>query len=160
MKYKNLQNNRGFVLLFAVTLSALLLAIAVGVTNIAFREIRFSTNAIASNDAFFAADTGIECALFHDKSANSVFDEEGGIVQCLGGDGIDIEDSSPWSFTISGFGSSNKSCVHVTVTKDPLVIPITTIVSKGYNVGEDDGDGTGCVSSDPNRVERQLEVRY
>ncbi|KKR62535.1 MAG: hypothetical protein UU01_C0006G0036 [Parcubacteria group bacterium GW2011_GWA2_40_37] len=41
-KIKKLKS--GFVILFAVTLSALLLSIAIGVTNIAFKELRFGTN--------------------------------------------------------------------------------------------------------------------
>src|SRR5688572_19750284 len=62
-----IKNNRGFVMLFAVTLSSLILSIAIGVATIALREIKFGTSARDSNDAFFAADTGIECALNYDK---------------------------------------------------------------------------------------------
>src|SRR3989338_669621 len=63
----------GFVILFAVTLSAILLAMALGISNIAFKEVRFGTNARDPNDAFFAADTGLECSLFNDKKGQEKF---------------------------------------------------------------------------------------
>ena len=65
--FNQIKNNRGFVILFAVTLASILLTISLGVSNIALREIKFSTSAKDTNDAFFAADTGTECALFNDK---------------------------------------------------------------------------------------------
>lgn len=120
----------GFVLLFAVTLAALLLAIALGVTNIAFRELKFSTNARDTNDAFFAADTGIERALFLDKNGNAVDGE----------------------FSIPRLGGRNQSCVRVTVTKT-INPPAVKIISKGYNID------IGCAPTG-NAVERQIEVNY
>src|SRR3989344_1323414 len=68
-----LERSEGVVLLFAVTLTSILLAIAVGISNIALKELNFSTSARAANDAFFAADTGAECALFYDRSVSSTF---------------------------------------------------------------------------------------
>ncbi|MFA6076917.1 MAG: hypothetical protein WC735_02475 [Candidatus Paceibacterota bacterium] len=114
MMIKNLQSNRGFVMLFAVTLSAILLTIAIGVANIAFREVKFSTNARDTNDAFFAADTGAEYALYNYDSL------------------------SPDSFTtipdIVGLGSLGQSCAIVTVDKRISNDPDNdVIISKGYN---------------------------
>src|SRR3989344_2360391 len=89
MQNKKLKNNKGpaphhfsksgagFVILFAVTLSSILLAIALGVANIALKEIKFSTSARDTNDAFFVADTGAECALFYDKLSGSSFPIDG-----------------------------------------------------------------------------------
>src|SRR3989344_9100858 len=67
----------GFVILFAVTLSSILLSVALGVANVALREVGFSTSARDSSDAFLAADTGAECALFYDKLSSSSFPIEG-----------------------------------------------------------------------------------
>ena len=41
--------------------------------NISLKEIKFGTSARDTNDAFFAADTGAECALFNDKSTQTNF---------------------------------------------------------------------------------------
>lgn len=129
---------RGFVILFAVTLSALLLAIALGISNIALKEVKFSTNAKDTNNAFFAADHGLEYALFQDKSGDI----------CAAPCTLD-------PISIFLLGSEGKSCALVNVEKNEIE---TVVVSKGYSHG---GSPSGeCVSDLNNGVERQLEVRY
>ena len=63
----------GFVILFAVTISSIILDIALGVANISFREMKFSTNVKDSNNAFFAADTGLEYVLMNDKYPSTLY---------------------------------------------------------------------------------------
>lgn len=151
----------GFVLLFAVTLSSILLAIALGVTNIAFKEAKFSTNAKDTNNAFFAADTGAECALLYDRNPpNRAFTDSPIPMTCAGNSSISVTPSgSPtnfWSFTISGLGSEKQGCAKVTVDKTPLNDPKTIITSNGYN---NNVSGT-CSTPGSNTVERQIEVKY
>ena len=149
---KNLQKNigtapyevksfrSGFVILFAVTLSAIFLAIALGISNIALKELKFSTSVKGTNDAFFAADTGVEKALFDDKVSGTCTPAPCG----------------PISFIISQLGSAGQSCAKVTVTKttSPNII---TIISKGYN----DGSSTsGSCTQGSNSVEREIKVTY
>src|SRR3990167_1349437 len=100
-KIKKLKS--GFVILFAVTLSALLLSIALGVANIAFKELRFGTSARDTNDAFFAADTGIECALLYDKSDQAQNAFTGTAIMNCAGANIDVGGSDPlWNFVVAG----------------------------------------------------------
>jgi hypothetical protein len=136
------KDGKGFVILFAVTISSILLAIALGVANIALKEVKFSTSAKDTNDAFLAADTGIEYALFHDRSpseyvpvANEVY---------------------TWPIVVAGAGAT--SCAKVSITKDNTTPPLTrtTIISKGYNIGD---VGT-CDSANPDRIERELKITY
>ncbi|MEK7190380.1 MAG: hypothetical protein AAB661_01290 [Patescibacteria group bacterium] len=153
---KRIKKNRGFVILFAVTLSGILLSIALGVANIAQKEIRFGTSAQDTNNAFFAADTGAECALFNDKSASNSFVQTGGTgtVSCFGGS-IPLSGNYPfWSFVVSGLGNGGQGCAEVTVDKS--VLPTTTVISKGYN----NGGGTGSCVQGTNSVERELELNY
>lgn len=160
------KNNKGFALLFAVLLSSLILSISFGVSNIAVKEIKFGTSAKDINDAFFAADTGIECALFNDKMTSTSFMTPGGsgTVSCIGTTSPltyvandPLYSSLPsWSFVLSNF--NNQACARVTVVKNAISNPpnVTTfIVSKGYNIG-----GATCNSLSANRVERQLEANY
>ena len=126
------------MILFAVTIASILLSIALGVANIAVKEIKFGTSAKDTNDAFFASDTGIEHALFNDKSSISIYTPAPGT----------------WAFTISGLGSAGQSCARVTVNKTAVPI-LTTIVSKGYNIGD-----ASCNSTNPNRIERELRISY
>ena len=162
--WKSQSSTTGFVLLFAVTLSSILLAIALGVSNVAFRELRFSTNARDTNDAFFSADTGIECALFYDKGVDQ-YDAFGGTlssINCAGNSNIVNQSSSGsitnYYFKILNLGSSEQSCTIVRVTKDSSSPPdvLTTIVSKGYNLGS----ASSCPSSSANLVEREIKVDY
>ncbi|MFZ2149818.1 MAG: LamG domain-containing protein [Minisyncoccia bacterium] len=148
-----IKNNKGFVILFAVTISAILLSIALGVANIAQKEIKFGTSAKETNNALFAADAGIECALFYDKSApaNNAFTGTASMT-CGGGSITPTDTGNFWSFALVGLGSG-QSCAKVTV--DKRIFPITTIISKGFNVSNN-----ACSSVNPNQVERELKVSY
>jgi Divergent InlB B-repeat domain len=125
----------GFVLLFAVTLAAIFLSIALGVASVALREINFSTSAKDTNDAFFAADSGIEQALYNDKTSGF------------------YPDNSKESFIVPNLGNASQGCAYVTV--DKLASPSVIITANGYNIGNG-----SCNSTNPNRVERELATTY
>lgn len=162
---KKIKKNNGFVLLFAVMLSSIILAIALGVMSIALKEINFSTSAKDTNEAFYAADVGVECALLNDKSTAisfTSFNNEGflefpcfGVNPSLGGDST----VSPWNFVLAGLGSSGNACAIVSVTKitDSNGVLITTINSKGYNKG---GNSPESCTPSSNSIERELQVTY
>lgn len=163
-KYLNIEISRsersaGFVILFAVTISSILLSIALGVAHVAFKEIRFGTSARETNDAFFAADTGVECALLYDKNDPTQNAFTGSASMNCAGATVSISGSAPtWNFVIPSLGSSGASCAKVTVFKDTTTSPpnvFTTLTSKGYNVGD-----SACASTSTNRIERELKLTY
>src|SRR3989338_9622075 len=139
-----IKKNGGFVILFAATLSSILLAIALGVSNIALKEIKFGSSVKDTNDAFFAADTGIEYMLFDDKPPSSPYVPDAGA-------------SQTWNTVITGLGSTGNSCAKVSIVKYNTNPPETetTIISKGYNIGDEN-----CDSNNPDRIERELKVTY
>lgn len=151
------QPNRGFVMLFTVTISSILLSIALGIINISMNEVRFSTSARDTNDAFFAADIGAECALFFDNSDPDLNAFTGIAEMRCNKTNIKLNGSAPsWNFVFTGLGSSEQSCAKVTVVKnviDPYTF--TTITAKGYNIGDAD-----CESTSSNRVEREIRLSY
>ncbi len=160
----------GVALLFAMLISGIILAIALGIISIAVKEVNFNTSAKNTNEAFFAADTGVECALYNDKSGSTPFTSQGGTVDCLSS-GPNITPypgslPSSWIFVIAGLGNSSQACAQITVSKtfdNSIPTPVllsTDIVSKGYNLGFDDGNAKCASSSNVNRVERVLEVKY
>ncbi len=155
----------GFVILFAVTLASLMLAIGLGVADVALKQAKFSTSGLGTNDAFFATDTGIECALMNDKTPSTTFITSTGAggtgtLNCLGNTIQATGGPTVWNFVIAGLGSSNQSCAVVNVTKTASSDPnrpgfFTSIVSKGYNVGD-----ANCNSTNDNRVQRELDANY
>lgn len=155
MNLINIKKNRGFVILFAVTLSSIVLAIALGVTNIALKEIKFGTSARETNNAFFAADTGIECALLNDKSGGSLFVSPGSPSLNCSNTSISTTENPAgfWTFVIPGIGENTQSCVRVTV--DKTASPVTTVTSRGYNIGD-----ASCLSTNRDRIERELQTTY
>lgn len=149
---KELQKNKGFALLFAVTLAAILLSVALGITSVAMKEVSFSTSAKDTNDAFFAADSGAECTLFYDQSSDAKNAFTGTASMNCTGSAINFVTTNPWSFIVPGLDSTLQGCAVVTITKTNT--PTTLIVSKGHNNGS-----PTCVAA-TNTVERQLEINY
>jgi hypothetical protein len=77
----SLRSRRGFTLLFASLIGALMLAIGLSIFNLIFKELVLSSTISESQSAFVAADSAAECALFWDTQhlgySNSVFGGEG-----------------------------------------------------------------------------------
>src|SRR6188472_3700914 len=117
MTTNKIKKNKGFVILFAVTISSILLAIALGVANIALKEVKFGTSAKDTNNAFFAADAAIELVLFNDKAPTSAYTL------------VSPETSHTWNIVVTGLGSAGGSCAKVTILKTNT--PTTTITSRG-----------------------------
>lgn len=167
---KKLKNNKAFVMLFAVVLSSIILAVTLGVANIALKELNFTTSAKSTNDAFFAADAGVECALYYDlvgaQSYNGIINPFGApptsVNTYCAGTAVDLSvgtgtQINPWTFYVYPLGASGKACAVVKVYK--TTNPDTTnIVSRGYDTGGD--TSSNCYSTNSNRVERQIEVNY
>ena len=81
MTFGKNNNQKGFALLFAVLMSSLLLTVGLSIFSIALKELSISTSGRQSQYAFYAADSGRECALYWDKKA-------GGVPTLDGGEGV------------------------------------------------------------------------
>jgi hypothetical protein len=66
-----MKKNKGYTLLFAVLISSLVLGVAVSILNIARKELILTSGARESQYAFYAADTGYECAEWYDQNPNA-----------------------------------------------------------------------------------------
>lgn len=74
-KNKKIENNkRGFTLLFAVLVSIMILAVGASIINIALKQVILSGSGRESQFAFYAANTGLECALYWDLNGTIVDD--------------------------------------------------------------------------------------
>jgi Tfp pilus assembly protein PilX len=144
---------KGFTLFISIIITATLLLVSTAIITIAVREAFLTAAGRDSQDAFYAADSGIECALYWDvknppgysafstSSASTIFCNQNTPVS-VGGQGY-----TPTPFTLTFL--PNQFCSKVTVTKDPS--GGTKIESLGYNT---------CDASNPRRVERAVRVTY
>ncbi len=160
------RNKKGFALLIAILTTSMLLIVSFVVVNVALKQILLSDSNKESQYAFYAADSGTECALYWDfkDPAGSPFDSAAvGSIACNGQavstDSQTVSTVPSQPSVIGGGGPSNptsifqinytKGCAIVRVTKLPN--GDTTIDSKGYNT---------CNTSALRRLERGVTITY
>ena len=155
------KTHRGFTLLYAVLVSSIVLAIGLGIFNIVYREIKLSALTRDSTTALYAADAGLECALYFEFRMNG-FDKNNLSATTTRCAGIDIPitgsrgvDTTAWEFVfpVGLTGGASQSCAHVEVTKDNDS-PNTSILASGRNDG-----GATCTPSS-RTVERTFEATF
>ncbi|MFA6397726.1 MAG: hypothetical protein WDK96_02675 [Candidatus Paceibacterota bacterium] len=147
----NLKPNKGFIILFTVLICSVILAIAIGISNIAYKEIILTSSVRDSQYAFSAADTGAECALYYD--ALDYFGTQP-TIKC---NGIDAEITSNGGTLYEVLMPlSELSCVKINVEKDYQTNGSTSIESRGYNVSCDQV----LINTNPRIVERAIQVIY
>lgn len=67
----SLKKDRGFTILYAVLLTSMMLAVTLKLYNVVVKQQLLSSATRASEVAFVAASSGLECALYHDLHAPS-----------------------------------------------------------------------------------------
>lgn len=146
-------STKGFVVLFTVLIASVVLAMALGIANIALKQIVLTASSTDANKSFYAADTGIECALYHDIKGTTAF-EPGmsmpiscGAVTALG---VMENPGSYFTFSFDMQNESGNSCAYVSV--DKTISNQTVATSRGVN--------SPCGTTNPRSVERVIEVTY
>lgn len=158
LKTKNyrLQTEKGFTLLVAVLVSGVLMAIGLAIFNITIKEVLLSSTGRDSQFAFYAADSGIECALYWDLKGGGFSTTTDTSINCndtpmtVGAAvyGVPTE----FTFEVGGSFEVDGFCSIVEITKSETH-PRTTIESKGYN--------TDCNDTvNPRRIERAIRATY
>ncbi|MFQ5540912.1 MAG: hypothetical protein ACE5F4_01560 [Candidatus Paceibacteria bacterium] len=149
--------NRGFILLISVLVSGILLALGFAIFNIASKELTLSTSGRESQFAFYAADSGVECALYWDYQHDAFSTSSPQQPVCSGAAvtnyNVDFEPSTGTYTTVFSFslnGAVTDPCTDVTVTRTTNPTR-TTVVAAGYNT---------CVLTNPRRIERAIRVQY
>ncbi len=146
---------KGFTLFIAMVVTGTLLLVATGMVALAYKQSLISASGRDSQLAFYAADSGLECALYWDvknPTGQSAFATTTGTQINCNKDGNNPDNQwvvggNPVStFTIT-FAPEN-TCAVVEVTKNNSS---TTIKSMGYNT---------CSSTNPRRVERAIKATY
>ncbi len=158
----SLQGKRGFTLLIAMITTSMLLLVSFVVVNIALQQLIISNAAEESQYAFYAADSGTECALYWDlknPSGDSAFDATvPGTISCNGQTVTTGSQSVPTiPVTPSVIGGSSQSIFSINFTKGCAIVRVTkagvntTVDSRGYNT---------CDTSATRRFERGVTLSY
>lgn len=151
---KRYTTKKGFISLFTVLLSTVILAIAVGMSSVALKQIVLTSTADEANEAFYSADSGLQCAVMLDLEG--VFESGGpNEVDCGSVQNISIDDDDSGIFIFNqadnGFEWNNGNCVRIIVDKSDET---TEIEAFGYNVACEE------IGQSPRALERALRVRY
>ena len=154
------QPQRGFTILLAALIASLVLALGISVFSIAQKQLILSSTGRNSQLAFYAADTGAECALFWDMR-NMAFDPGAETqltpIGCDGDLGItvthtDLPPGNPTDRYEFDF-DPNGYCVQVTVEKN-TVHPRTRIHADGFSVPCAD------IDTSSRALQRSVELTY
>lgn len=155
-KIKNLKksdSNKGFVALFSVLIASIVLTIALGIANISLKQIVLSGSVSEATKSFYAADSGIECALYNDlKVVPNPFISGGSDISCAGQTSSVISISpNITTFSIDFVNESGNSCAEVVVDKSNTGGTVV-VSSRGTNFA--------CGTVNPRRVERAIQITY
>jgi hypothetical protein len=155
------KKEEGVALLFAVLMTSMLLLVALGISNVSYKENLFATEARDSGKAFFAADTGIECGLLLHKQGAFVANAST-TPACRGAALVVVNNGSN---SIFSFPVDAGSCAEVHVDVAANGGAETLIQSFGYNTPYD-GLTSSCTGSTASgtllarSVMRALRVRF
>ncbi|HEY4522329.1 MAG TPA: hypothetical protein VJH91_01680 [Candidatus Paceibacterota bacterium] len=165
MKNTSLKSKRGFTLLLAALVATIVLALASSIFTIAQKQLILSSIGRDSQFAFYAADTGAECALYYDMrfqrfptstptaTPQVICDGNPATVQPVATEGTDVVTIFETDLFVGSPHSPGGYCVEVEVRKR-TENPTTIIRADGYNVD--------CAQKDesPRALQRSVELTY
>jgi hypothetical protein len=157
------QKNAGFTLILAALVASIVLALGTAIFRLAQKEVALSSLGRDSQFAFYAADTGAECALFWDIRYRffSTTSPDGVEPQCdaqpLCDKPSECVRSSEYPQTMAFDFEPNGYCASVSVYKE--VVPGTNAVK---TVVRADGFSTTCdnVPTSARALQRSVELHY
>jgi hypothetical protein len=181
-------HKKGYTLLFAVLVSALVLAVGISLLDTTRKELTLTSGARESDYAFYAADAGYECALYYDYqgasgSGATFFSTTTFIANGLtlplscGTNAGSSQVSSAVTMVSSAFMMGTQydftfsmpiegnACAYVDVNKiyNSSGVSTTTVSSFGYNMGsEGTSPNFDCLGKNNNteKVDRELVTTY
>lgn len=166
-----MRRKQGFALLVAVIFMTVMLSIGLALGSLAFKQQSLASSALASQRAFYAADAGMECALYYDQRLGAFsfpLTQPGTapLMKCEGADAVfppsysngivSYTANTKWAVIERLSLNGNTDCADVTVYKPNQGTGGTTFLfSQGYDV-PCSALGTGSART----ASRGLEVRY
>ncbi len=159
------KKEKGFVVLFTVLIASIILAIAIGTSGIAYKELVLSSAARESHYSFFAADTGAECALYWDITQNAFDTTQSPPPTFCDNIPLNLAINVNNDYVFSLPLANDTSCAVVTVNKDEPdpqggSDTYTQIRSLGYNASCLTVANLQSSSAYSKIVERAIEINY
>lgn len=162
-------NKKGVTLLLAVLVSSIALSVGIGIFSLLFSEIQISGSAKDSVTAFYAADSGLECAIYWELLENkgylpsSPFASGSGASITCNGTSYSGMGSCPSGSPCTGDFAPQysdygiNSCAHVTVEKEDMGGGYiqTRLISGGENRSQCDTSPTSLKT-----LQQGLEVIF
>lgn len=158
-KIKNIvSKQKGYAILFAVVITSIISVIVAGISNLTYKQLILSSLVKDSQQAFYMADTAIECALYGHFMKGDNYDDaaEENTWHC----GPDIGDLFTLKVPDDTVGISykleqpaydkNTPCYEFNVDRDSIPDEVH-IRARGYNI---------CNKSLLRTVQREIEVYY
>lgn len=158
--------NKGYTLLFAIIVATLVLSIGSFILSVSRKQLLLSTSARDSVLAFYAADSGIQCAILRQDWLTDLSTNENDQINCSSSNALIINNGTYKSFAMffeNEQDPDNQSCARVVVSQSEDLATgnvTTTIESRGYNVGRSKTADQNCDTPSPNKVERAIRVTY
>jgi len=158
---KNHRIQRGIALLVAVIFMSVMLTFGLVLSSFAYKQALITSAVTESQYAFYAADAGLECALYYDQQLNyfaypSVDPPSAPSITCNGVAPVvatKVWTSSQWKVT-NRIGLDSKRCVDVNVIKTNT--GATYIFAQGYSIL----CLTGTLPAGARFVSRGLKAQY
>lgn len=169
---KRVEGKKGIALFIAVIAVSAVLLLVLSIADISFKEQILTYSGKDSKVAFYAADSGLECALYHDvkkpdfyfaTTSTSYFGQlvcnDQVVTPSITYDALERTATSTFSFNIDPGNSATKACSIVTVVKNLFGSDILTKVeARGYNNTCNIVQHT--VDTGSRNLERSLEMTY
>lgn len=162
----------GFVLLYSVLVSSIVITVGLLLANILLKQLVIASTARDAKIAYYAADAGRDCALYWVNQLGPLLFNGGIMIQCNGGvsdpnpinlsSPVDKRDSFTYEVSLPAEGNIPERCAVVEVFNGvPLEYPngdirednervIATIQAYGYN--------DECDSTSPRLIQRFIET--
>lgn len=152
------RQERGFTLLLSALVASIVLALGASIFAIAQKELALSSIGRDSQFAFYAADTGAECALYWDIRHEYFATSAPAIAPTCAEEDLDaVGHSVTYPYTVSFQIEPSGYCVDVAVTKSltPDFQSVRTAIrADGFSVA------CGAIATSPRTLQRSVELNY
>lgn len=150
----NFKDQKGFTILLSALVASLVLTLGIAIFSVAQKQVILSSLGRSSQYAFYAADTGLECALYWDMRHEYFSTTTSGITPACSGTTLSFTGSQgTLPYVIAFRYQPNGYCVDVEVTKS-VTDPKTVIHADGFS--------TNCtdIALSGRTLQRSVELSY